>query len=305
MNVRRATDADGAVVADLWREFNAEVPEPPGFEEGDGPGEFVYLAEEGGEVVGLLEASAATAKRWHVDLVHVRPAGRRRGAATALLRACTADARSGGAEWVSLDVLASNEVARDVWRRFGFEEVELLLAQRLDTLEQRLADAPAGPSHASTHVQTDDRTSVERALTQFVPRLTAPDVHDAANGWIRISDPLLDADRPAQSRFASDLSDRLGAVVVALAVENAAFVRFRLYERGRMVDEYLSVPSHDGVRSKGDELALAANPTLVARLTGADHDEVRRVARNADSPADLPPADELYEQIARLMGLEP
>jgi len=64
------------------------------------------------------------------------------------------------------------------------------------------------------------------------------------------------------------------------------------------------VPSHDGALSKGDELALAANPTLVARLTGADHDEVRRVARNAASPSELPPAAELYEQIARLMGLE-
>ena len=305
MNVRPATEADEAVLAGLRREFEAEVPEPPGFAEDDEPSGFAYLAEDGGETVGYLEATAAEPQRWHVDAVHVRPAGRRRGVATALLRACAADARSHGAEWVSLDVLASNEVARDVWRRLGFEEVELLLAQPLAALERRLGDAPAGPSRASTHVQTDDRTSVERALAQFVPRLAAPDVHDAANGWIRIADPLLDSDRAAQSRFASDLSDRLGAVVVALAVEQGAVVRFRLYERGRMVDEYLSVPSHDGPMPKGDELALAANPTLVARLTGADHDDVRRVARNAASPAELPPADELYEQIARLMGLEP
>jgi len=304
VNVRRATDADGPVLADLRREFDAEVPEPPGFDESDEPSEFVYLAEDDDEIVGLLEASAPAPQRRHVDVVHVRPAGRRRGVATALLRACAADARSQGAEWVSLDVLASNEVARDVWRRLGFDEVELLLAQPLDALERRLADAPAEPSRASTHVQTDDRTSVERALAQFVPRLAAPDVRDAANGWIRIADPLLDADRAAQARFASDLSDRLGAVVVALASEEGAVIRFRLYERGRMVDEYLSVPSHDGALSKGDELALAANPTLVARLTGADHDEVRRVARNAASPSELPPAAELYEQIARLMGLE-
>ena len=72
-------------------------------------------------------------------------------------------------------------------------------------------------------------------------------------------------------------------------------MRFRLYERGRMVDEYLSVPTFYGELPKGDELALAANPTLVARLTGADRDEVRRVARTAESPADLPPAAELYD----------
>ncbi len=67
-------------------------------------------------------------------------------------------------------------------------------------------------------------------------------------------------------------------------------MRFRLYERGRMVDEYLSVPSFYGDLDRGDELALEANPTLVARLTGADRDEVRRVARTAATPAELPPA---------------
>ena len=304
MNVRRATDADAAVVTDLRRDFNVEVPEPPGFEESDEPSEFVWVAEESGAVVGLLEASAAAPRRWHVDLVHVRPEARRRGVATALLRAAMTEARSHGAEWVSLEVLASNEVARDVWRRLGFEDVELLLSQPLSALEQRLAEAPVGPSRASTHVQTDDRTSVERALAQFVPRLASPDVRDAANGWIRIADPLLDADRPAQSRFAADLSDRLGAVVVALALEHGTVVRFRLYERGRMVDEYLSVPSYYGPLSTGDELALAANPTLVARLTGADPDAVRRVARSAGSPSDLPPAEELYHDVAELMGLE-
>jgi hypothetical protein len=208
-------------------------------------------------------------------------------------------------EWVSLDVLASNDVARSVWRKLGFGEVELVLSQPLDTLERRLGKVAAGPSRATTHVQTDDRTSVERAVAQFVPRLEAPDVRDAANGWIRIAHPLLDADRTAQARFASDLSDRLGAVAVALALEQGEVVRFRLFERGRMVDEYLSLPAYYGPVAKGDELALAANPTLVARLTGAAPDAVRRVARNAESPSELPPADELYTQIAQLMGLEP
>jgi hypothetical protein len=130
-------------------------------------------------------------------------------------------------------------------------------------------------------------------------------VRDAQHGWIRVADPVIDADRSAQARLARELSERLGAVVVALAIERGAVVRFQLYERGRMVDEYLSVPTFYGELPKGDELALAANPTLVARLTGADHDEVRRVARTATSSAELPPAEDLYAQIGRLMGLEP
>ena len=305
MKIRRATEADEAVVKELWEEFNAEVPEPAGFEEDQEAAEFVYLAEDDGAVVGVLEASPAGPKRWHVELVHVRPSARRRGVATALLRECTSDARNHGAEWVSLEVLFSNDVARRVWRTLGFDEVELLLSQPLDALERRLAEAPVGASRASTHVQSDDRTSVERALAQFVPRLAAPEVRDATNGWIRIADPLLDADREAQTRFSRDLSHRLGAVVVALAVEHGAVVRFRLFERGRMVDEYLSVPSYYGALSKGDELAFAANPTLVARLTGAEPETVRRVARTALAPSELPPAEELYAQVATVMGLEP
>ena len=153
---------------------------------------------------------------------------------------------------------------------------------------------------ATTHVQTDDEVSVERAVAQFLPRLEAPQV-TASDSWIRVVDPILDHDRDAHGRFAKELSERLGAVTVALAQEGDV-VRFRLYERGRMVDEYLSVPTYYGELSKGDELALEANPTLVSRLTGADRDEVRRLIRTAASPADLPP--DLYEQIAALMGLE-
>ena len=131
--------------------------------------------------------------------------------------------------------------------------------------------------------------SVERAVAQFLPRLEAPEV-TTTDSWIRVADPVLDRDRDAHGRFARELSERLGAVTVALALEGAV-VRFRLYERGRMVDEYLSVPTFYGELPKGDELALAANPTLVARLTGADRDEVRRVARTAATPAELPPAE--------------
>jgi hypothetical protein len=192
-----------------------------------------------------------------------------------------------------------------VWQKLGFAEVELLLGQRLDALEARRAQPPAGDSRAAIHVQSDDRTSVERAVAQFVPRLPAAKLGAEANGWIRISDPLLDGDREAQGRLAGELSDMLGVVALALALEDGAVVRFRLYERGRMVDEYLSVPTYYGELPKADELALAANPTLVARLTGASFADVRRVARTAASTGELPPAAELYAQIALLMGVEP
>jgi ribosomal protein S18 acetylase RimI-like enzyme len=316
VNIRKATPADEAVLHELIDEFSAEVPEPDdvGPEGWDDEwasisrsfdGGAVYLAEDDDGAVGMAYALPPDRGRSHLQIVHVRPRARRRGVATALVLACVEEVKGHGARRISLDVLHTNPVARAVWQRLGFDEVAHVMASGVEALEARLRNAPLGVSRASTHVQTDDRTSVERAIAQFVPRLGSPDVQDAANGWIRIADPLLDTDRDAQTRLARDLSDRLGAVVVALALEHGVVVRFRLFERGRMVDEYLSVPSYFGPMSKGDELALAANPTLVARLTGADHDAVRRVARTASTPSELPPGDELYEQIARLMGLEP
>jgi hypothetical protein len=48
---------------------------------------------------------------------------------------------------------------------------------------------------------------------------------------------------------------------------------------------------------------LGANPTVVARLTGADARAVRTVALTAATPADLPPALDLVREIAGVMGI--
>jgi ribosomal protein S18 acetylase RimI-like enzyme len=310
VTIRRATEGDEPALRELWEEFEREVPwdieEPETWADewqdtlDDIKSGGVFLAEDDQGAVGVARVEEPVRGRAHVQLVHVRERGRRQGVAKALLRECVAHAEEQGAKFVSLDVLRSNERAILVWRRLGFEESQYLMAAPIDKLTTRLSARPAGEERASTHVQTDDEVSVQRAIAQFIPRLEAPAV-TPSDSWIRIADPILDHDRDAHGRFAKELSERLGAVTVALAQEGEV-VRFRLYERGRMVDEYLSVPTYYGALSKGDELALEANPTLIARLTGADRDEVRRVARTATAPADLP--DDLYERIAALMGLE-
>jgi len=298
----------------MWEAFVAEVPDPepipPDTWEADWPAwqqaavdGAITLAEDEQGVAGVAIVTPPERGCAHVDLVYVAPRARRRGIAKALLAAALGQVRERGATVVTLDVLSTNTNARTVWSRLGFKEVELMMATTMAVLAHRLDDSPRGASHGTTHVQTDDETSVERAVAQFLPRLESPDVR-AGESWMRIVDPLLDRDREVHGRFARELSDRLGAVTVALAVEDGLVVRFRLYERGRMVDEYLSVPRHYGELATVDELALAANPTLVARLTGADREEVRRVARTAATPAELPPAEELYAEIARVMGLD-
>jgi ribosomal protein S18 acetylase RimI-like enzyme len=310
VTIRRATEADEAVLHELWEEFEREVPhlvedpEPWDDEWKDTLDDIrtggVFLAEDDDGPVGVARIEAAQRGRSHVQLVHVTERARRQGVAKALLRECARHAREQGARSVSLDVLTANEGAVTVWRRLGFEVYAQFMALPVDELETRLAERDTGQHRATTHVQSDDEVSVGRAVSQFLPRLESPDVRPGES-WIRVADPVFDRDQDAHGRFARELSDRLGAVTVALAQEGEV-VRFRLYERGRMVDEYLSVPSYYGELPKGDELALEANPTLVARLTGAPKDAVRRIARTAASPAEQP-AD-LYEQIASLMGLQ-
>jgi hypothetical protein len=92
--------------------------------------------------------------------------------------------------------------------------------------------------------------------------------------------------------------------VLLLGVEEGAVVRYVLFDRGRIADEYASVPEYHGPLPPGDVVALAANPTVAARLTGADPARLREVARNARSPDALPPAPQLLAELAAVLGVE-
>src|SRR5207237_10321037 len=73
--------------------------------------------------------------------------------------------------------------------------------------------------------------------------------------------------------------------------------------RGSGVDEYRTGPEYYKPLPPGDAIALGANPTVVARLTGADPGEFRRVARTAGKPEELGSPQKLLQQVAGLMGL--
>ena len=64
-------------------------------------------------------------------------------------------------------------------------------------------------------------------------------------------------------------------LVLAVGVEDGAYVWYTLYDMGGDVDEYASVPEYHGELPPGDVVALGANPTVVARLTGAAARAVR------------------------------
>ncbi|HXL44204.1 MAG TPA: hypothetical protein VN960_09120 [Gaiellaceae bacterium] len=220
------------------------------------------------------------------------------------LRKLLEEARESGADHV---VVETSHDAGDAWIRAGFSEETRVLRAPLDLIERLLAGAQE-PSFGSVHVQTDDMEAVIRGVRQFVPRLPGGSrgsvVAPPRNGWIAVYDELCDREPEMLRRLARELSDRMGAVVLHIGVEEGAVVRFALLERGRVMDEYLSVPEYHGPLPPGDVIGLGANPTVVARLTGAEPARVRDVARTAKSPEELAPAPELIERIASVIGVE-
>ena len=318
MTIRAVTAADEAAIRALWEAFEEEVPEPDGFtpetwEEAwadlsrhalEG---VALLAEDEGGPAGYAFATALRGARSHVTDVYVRPDARGHGLATDLLRELAAGLRDLGAEWVSLDVLTTNSPARMLYERLGFTDVQTVMAAPLATLEQRAGGGPAvEPSIAVVHVQTDDQAAVAGAVERFVPRLYRSDatvVSAPRNGWITISDAAWTSEPLLARQLTQELSHVTGAVVLELAVEHGRFVRLAAFERGSLLDEYLSVPDAYGELAPGDAVALRANPTVLGRLTGAEPARIRAVARTAEAPSELPPAPEHAAELADVLGL--
>jgi ribosomal protein S18 acetylase RimI-like enzyme len=305
--IRPATADDLPLVRELWQAFNAEIPDEP-WREDDLAEDLAWLEHAIRDEIVLLagEDGLAVAQRkgerlGFLDVVYVRPEARRSGLAAQLVREVAARMREGGVEMLELEVLASNAEARAIYDRWGFKPVELRLGAPLAQLEQRLAPAD-GPTFGFVHVQTDDIEKVKRDAAKVL-RLE-PDVEVEGN-WVRVRSDATDADPARLKSLAKELSYTTGGVVLSLGVERGVVVRYDLFDKGADIDEYLSVPEYFGPLPPGDTYALGANATVVGRLTGADPRRVREVARTAASPGELPPAQELYEQIATVMGVQP
>ena len=319
MNVRRAAAEDFEAIADLWRQFDHEIP-PPTHE---GPAdqetelaevreiiasEVAFLAEDDdGTAVGFALARRRAPGFGTLTDLYVANEARRSGIGTELMRQVLSAFRELEIEHFDLEVVASNHVARSLYARWGFKDDVIVMTGSVSGLEERLGSQEAS-SFGSIHLQSDDLSAVEQAVRQFVPRLPGGSrgsvVAPPRGGWIAVYDDVCDRNPEMLRRLARELSDRIGAVTLLLGVEREELVRMILFERGRIVDEYLSVPEFYGPLPPGDVIGLAANPTVMSRLTGADPEAVRRVARTSPSPADLPPARELLAELAGVLRVE-
>jgi ribosomal protein S18 acetylase RimI-like enzyme len=305
--IRPAIADDLPLVRELWQAFNAEIPDEP-WREDDLAEDLAWLEHAIRDEIVLLagEDGLAVAQRkgerlGFLDVVYVRPEARRNGLAAQLVREVGARMRERGVEMLELEVLASNAEARAIYDRWGFKPVELKLGAPLAQLEQRLAPAD-GPTFGFVHVQTDDVEKVKRDAAKVLR--FEPEVEVEGN-WVRVRSDATDAEPERLKALAKELSYTTGGVVLSLGVDRGVVVRYDLFDKGADVDEYLSVPEYFGPLPPGDTYALGANATVVGRLTGADPRRVREVARTAASPGELPPAKELYEQIATVMGVQP
>jgi [ribosomal protein S18]-alanine N-acetyltransferase len=307
VNVREATRADQVPVLELFQSMDWDRPWPrPEIGPGLLDGKLVLVAEDDGEVVGFAFGETSTHGHAHLNIACVRPDNRRQGVASALVAEFAARALAAGSEHVTLDVDVTNEVGQMAWQRLGFTEYSKRLVAPAEALESKAGAAEPGEFYASIHIQTDDTAAVEAAAAKYLPRFGGGEarVIGPLNGWVVLYSDLTDRDRQARDRLASELSNATSAVVCTLALEDGRVVRFVLYERGSVVDEYQSVPEYFAPLPPGDVIALSANPTVIARLTGADRASVRAVARTASSPDELPPAPDLLAQIAEVMGLQ-
>ena len=315
MSVRRARPDDFDAVASLYRAFATEVPPAP-FDSLEGElreveeilaTELGFLAEDGdGAPVGFALARRRAPGYGKLTDLYVVPAARQSGVATALMREVLAAFRELEIEHLDLDVQTSNAGARSLYGRWGLRETVIVMTASVAELDERLGREEAA-SFGSVHVQSDDLTAVETAVRQFVPRLPGGShgslVAPPRNGWTAIYDDVCDRDPEMLQRLARELSDRMGAVCVQLGVEREDVVRMIVLEHGRVVDEYLSVPEYYGPLPPGDVVGLEVNPTVVSRLTGADPDTVRHIARTASSRDELPPPRELLSALADAMGI--
>ncbi len=220
-----------------------------------------------------------------------------------VVRILIEEARAAGADVVEIETTHEDG---DAWIRAGFTETSRVLRAPIAALEEHLG-ARKEPSFGSIHVQTDDVDAVVRAVRQFVPRLPGGSQGSAvlppSDGWTSAYDELTDREPEMLRRLAREISDRMGAFVLVMGLEEGKVARYVALERGRVVDEYLSVPEHYGPLPPGEVIALGANPRLMARLTRADPDAVRAVARTGKSPEELPPAAELLVELSRLFGV--
>jgi hypothetical protein len=185
------------------------------------------------------------------------------------------------------------------------EGVALALLRASAADDDQVAQELEEGSFGSVHLQTDDQGDVVKLVERLAPRvLTSREtvVSPARNGWVAVYDEVAERDPDKLRALGRELSSASAHVKITIGVEYGRIVHLIAMDRGRLMDEYVSVPSLRNV-APGDAIALRANPTVLSRLTGADPGRIRSVARTAESPDELPSAEDILADVAAALGI--
>jgi ribosomal protein S18 acetylase RimI-like enzyme len=138
MVIRRATEADLAVMQRLWNDFTAEATFTPypgsAFDPSLVTKHIALVAEEDDGVLGTVYANTASKDFGYVFGLYTRPDARRRGVARAMMRAIASVLHEEGRRYVVLSVDTPNEKARALYERLGFEDAARMLRAEVDAL---------------------------------------------------------------------------------------------------------------------------------------------------------------------------
>jgi [ribosomal protein S18]-alanine N-acetyltransferase len=124
ITVRRATPGDlDAIMAIEEASFSAPWPRDAMLDEiVKNDWSVVLVAALSGEIVGFAVYWVVADER-HLQNLATTPASRRLGVGDALVRHVVEDGKRGGAQFVVLEVRASNEAAKGLYAGFGFQSI--------------------------------------------------------------------------------------------------------------------------------------------------------------------------------------
>lgn len=155
--IRAFRGTDGQAIAEILRDGReaAQWPLESYAKLAESPGGAVLVCEGHGQPVGFLAARQA-ADEAEILNIAVRPDFRRRGIASALLRAALNEFRRSAVARVFLELRESNLPARALYERHGF--------------------LPSGRRKAYYHHPTEDAVCMLRKLTASRARTKFPDL---------------------------------------------------------------------------------------------------------------------------------
>ena len=139
ISVRRAASGDlDAIMAIEEASFTAPWPRDAMLDEiVKNDWSVVVVAQRGGEIVGFAVYWVVADER-HLQNVATAWEWRRSGVGDALVRHVVDEAKRSGAQFVILEVRASNEAARGLYGAFGFQSIGVRRAYYQDNNEDAL-----------------------------------------------------------------------------------------------------------------------------------------------------------------------